>query len=136
MEVSKQTFEASVDVLYDVLGFAESKLEEYGASMKDTNIISIALEEMFVNVASYAYTDGKGTADISIWFDEGMFYIRLEDSGFEFNPLAKIDPDIHAQAEDRGIGGLGIYMVKKSMDNCTYERKDDKNIFTMGKKIK
>lgn len=132
----EREFCATIDNLHEVLGFLECELEKHDASMKVINILSIALEEMYANVALYAYPEGQGTCTISIWFEGDDVNVRLVDSGIEFNPLAKQDPDIHASAEERDIGGLGIYMVKETMDDCSYQRIDDKNIFTMRKGIK
>ena len=73
--------------------------------------------------------------DCCMFIDEDV-YIQLVDSGMEFNPLNKKDPDVTLNAEDRDIGGLGIYMVKKSMDECAYQRIDGLNIFVMRKTIK
>ena len=136
MEYIEKICDATIDNLHEVLDFIEAQLETHEASMKNTNVILIAAEEMFTNIAFYAYPDTTGQAKIAIGFDEDVMYLKLEDSGIEFNPLEKIDPDIHAKAEDRDIGGLGIYMVKKSMDDCEYMRVDNKNIFIMKKSIK
>lgn len=128
---------ATIDNLHDVLNFVEAKLEENEASMKNINVILVAVEEIYANIAMYAY-EGKdiGDAIISIEIVDDIATISFKDTGMAFDPLAKIDPDIHAKAEDRSIGGLGIYMVKKSMDECFYSREDDTNIFTMRKAIK
>lgn len=138
MEIVERTFEATVDNLHPVLDLIESELESHGASMKMINVISVAAEEMYANVAMYAYADkpAPGNCSISIWFDDDVVNIKFVDSGVEFNPLAKADPDIHATVEERGIGGLGIYMVKETMDDCIYDRVDGKNIFIMRKAIK
>lgn len=138
MDIIEKTFEAKVDNLHEVLGFVEEQLETHEASMKVINIMSISLEEMYANVCMYAYKDMDtiGTCTVKVWFEGNDVNVSLIDEGFEFNPLAKEDPNIHATAEERGIGGLGIYMVKEYMDECKYERIDNKNIFTMRKAIK
>ena len=138
MDIKEITVEANTDRLYDVLGFLEEQLEAYGAGMKLVNIMSISLEEMFANVCMYAYAeaDAPGTCTIKIWKDEtNSVNVSLIDNGMYFDPLKKDDPNIHATAEERGIGGLGIYMVKGYMDECTYERINEQNIFTMRKVI-
>lgn len=132
----EKVFEAKVENLDSVLEFMEDELLSHGCIMKLVMPINISLEEMFVNIASYAYEPGTGDATISIDFEGDDVVVQLRDTGMEFDPLAKIDPDINASAEERGIGGLGIYMVKKYMDKCEYERKDGTNIFTMRKNIK
>ena len=132
----ERVFEAKVENLDSVLEFMEDELLSHGCIMKLVMPINISLEEMFVNIASYAYEPKTGDATISIDFEGDDVVVQLRDTGMEFDPLAKIDPDINASAEERGIGGLGIYMVKKYMDKCEYERKDGTNIFTMRKNIK
>jgi anti-sigma regulatory factor (Ser/Thr protein kinase) len=95
----------------------------------------VAAEEIFVNVASYAYTSGIGSVAIEVNFEEKpkAVAIRFIDSGIPYNPLEKEDPDVTLPAEKRGIGGLGVFMVKKSMDEVTYEYKDGKNHLTIRK---
>ena len=132
----EKTFEAKVENLDNVLAFMEDELVSHGCAMKLIMPINISLEEMFVNIASYAYAPETGDAIITVDFEGDDVVVVLKDTGIEFDPLAKIDPDINASAEDRDIGGLGIYMVKKYMDECKYERKDGTNIFTMRKNIK
>lgn len=136
MEVIEKTIEAKIDNLHEVLGFVEEQLEAHEAMMKVITITNISLEEMYANICMYAYDGNPGPCTIKIWFEGNDAFISLIDEGMPFDPLAKEDPDIHASAEERGIGGLGIYMVKEYMDECTYERIDDKNIFTMRKAIK
>lgn len=131
---------AKTENLDQVLGFIDSFLEEHECDMKAMLQIDVAVEEMYVNIAHYAYgTEGGGDAEIRVDLDElyGKRAVRITfvDSGMYYDPLAKEDPDITLGAEARPIGGLGIYMVKKSMDDVAYERKDDQNIFTMKKLI-
>ena len=97
--------------------------------------IQVCVEEMFVNVAHYAYNGAEGTVTLDIDVDNGVMTITLTDEGMQFDPLAKKDPDITLAASERPIGGLGIFMVKKSMDEVEYKRENNKNIFTMKKKI-
>lgn len=138
MDIIEKTVEANVDNLHIVLEFLEEQLEAHEASMKVINVMSISVEEMFANVCMYAYegSDAPKECTIAIWFDGDIVNVRLIDGGLEFDPLKKDDPNIHASVEERGIGGLGIFMVKKYMDECTYERIDEKNVFTMRKAIK
>ena len=134
--------EAKLDNLNEVLAFADGILEEAGCSMKDQTAIDIALEEMFVNIVSYAYTDSgvsesEQTAEVimDVSGDPASVSITLIDGGIPFDPLAKEDPDTTLSAEERQIGGLGIYMVKQTMNRVEYRREDNKNIFTMEKTI-
>ena len=130
-------FPANLDYLNDVLAFLEGFLKGRGASVKVTYALIVSLEELFVNVASYAYEGPGGEAEISLDFDEKMrtLIIVLKDSGIPFDPLAKEDPDITLSAEERSIGGLGIFMVKQTMDSIAYQRENDQNIVRMTKQI-
>lgn len=138
MEYVEKTVEAKVDNLHEILGFLEEQLESHEASMKVITTMSISVEEMYANVCMYAYADREvpGDCTMRIGFEGNDVVVELVDTGLAFDPMAKEDPDIHLAAEDRGIGGLGIFMVKKYMDECKYERIDDKNVFTMRKAIK
>lgn len=138
--------EAKVDNLDEATAFVETELEELGCGMKQMMQLTVALEEIFVNIAHYAYSktgaDGKqipdtgtGPMSIAIDFKDGNVYLRFEDKGIAYNPLEKADPDITLSAEEREIGGLGIYMVKKSMDDVIYQREGEKNVLTLVKKL-
>ena len=137
MEIIEKSYKAQVEELQDLLSFLEDFLMLHHVSIKDTMVVNVAVEEIFVNIASYAYrgVENKGTK-ITFIYDNGVLTIEFVDWGVPFDPLAKEDPDVKAKIEDRGIGGLGIYMVKKSMDECSYERKDNQNVFVIRKKLK
>ena len=140
-------FKAQLDRLDDVISFIDEELEKAGADMKLQTKLDIAVEELFVNVAHYAYSklpeppvDEEGQVDgeceITAGVDsEGYFTIRIKDAGVPFDPTAKADPDINLSAEEREIGGLGIYMVKNFMDRVVYEREGDRNVITIAKKL-
>ena len=132
-----QTFPAKVEALSDVLGFVDLTLEGYECPMKIQTAVCVAIEEVFVNVAHYAYGEGEGDMTLAIGFDEESRNItfRMTDQGTPFDPLAKSDPDITLSAEDREIGGLGIFIAKKTMDTIAYAHKNGENILTMVKKI-
>lgn len=129
--------DADVDNLDKVLAFTEDYLSEMSCPQKVLIQLNIAVEEIFVNIAHYAYGSGKGLATIKyIPDDDGQgISISFEDTGMQFDPLAKEDPDTTLSAEERSIGGLGIYMVKKSMDDVRYEYTDGRNILTIYKKL-
>lgn len=133
----ERVFEAKLDKLDDVMAFVEGELEKYDCPMKKTMTISVAVEEIFVNVAHYAYRDSDKTGDVqvSVSKNDDDIIIGFIDSGKPFNPLLREDPDVTLSAEDRKIGGLGIYMVKQSMDDVTYEFRDGNNILHLIKKI-
>ena len=135
--MTSKTFPAKTDALSDVLGFVDEMLESYECSMKIQTAVCVAIEEVFVNVANYAYGSGSGDATLEIGFDETSRDVtfRLIDQGVPFDPLQKPDPDITLSIEERQIGGLGIFIVKKTMDSVSYAYENGKNILTMIKKI-
>lgn len=128
---------ASISNIDDVTAFVDEQLEANDCSMKAQTQIDIAIDEIFSNVAFYGYPEGEGKVKVSVDFsqDQAKVIISFEDNGLPFNPLEKEDPDITLSAEERGIGGLGIFMVKKTMDSVHYEYKDNKNILTIEKTI-
>ena len=127
--------EAENDNLHKVIEYVDRVLEENNCSMKDQMKIDLAVEEIFVNIANYAYGDKTGMAEISAECSDSVLTIVFKDGGVQYNPLEKKDPDTTLSADEREIGGLGIFLVKKNMDSVSYEYKDSKNILTMKKKI-
>ena len=105
--------------------------------MKAQTQIDVAVEEIYVNICHYAYKDkgGEGDATIKMKIDDGVAEIVFEDTGIKYDPLANEEPDITLSAEEREIGGLGVFITKKTMDEVLYEYKDGKNILTLRKKI-
>lgn len=94
--------------------------------------IALVVEEVFINIAHYAYGEGAGKADISCWTaPDGAFYLRFSDEGIPYDPLAKDDPDITLSAEEREVGGLGIFLMKQIMDDVAYRRENGRNILEM-----
>ena len=145
---------AVLDNLAEVLKNVDLQLEKEGCPPKIMMQIDIAVEELFVNIANYAYSPEIGEADILIEtldscpipeegraglsqkdLDGRWVRVTLSDSGMPFNPLKKDDPDVSLPADKRRIGGLGIFMVKKSMDYMYYEYKDGKNHISICKKL-
>ena len=137
MEGLELTLQANKENLIALQSTVEEKLENFGASIKEIMEVGIAIEEIFVNIAEYAYAPGTGEANIQIEFDRDsrMFSITFADSGVPYNPLEKKDPDVTLPAEARAIGGLGVYMTKKIMDDITYEYRDGQNVLTLKKEI-
>ncbi len=127
---------AKTDNLPQVIGFIDERLEEAGCDMRIQLQMDIAVEEIFVNIASYAYEGKEGPSEIIFELNDKVAEITFMDSGIPYDPLAKEDPDITLSAEQRQIGGLGIFMVKKSMDDMKYEYIDGKNKLTLFKRIK
>ena len=105
--------------------------------MKLQTAVCVAIEEVFVNVARYAYKNGEGEVILEIGFNKESREITfvMRDKGVPFDPLKKPDPDITISADDREIGGLGIFITKKTMDSVEYAYENGENILTMIKKI-
>ena len=135
--MTNKIFPAKTESLSEVIGFVEKTLEGFECPMKIQTAICVAIEEVFVNVALYAYPDGEGDMSLHIGFDDQSRAItfRMTDKGVPFDPLAKPDPDITLSAEDREIGGLGIFIAKKTMDSLSYSYENGENVLTMIKKI-
>lgn len=131
------TVDAKIENIEQVTSFVNEILERYDCPMKAMTQIDIAIDELFGNIANYAYHPNTGSATVRIEVIEKPMavVITFVDNGIPYDPLAKADPDLTKSAEEREIGGLGIYLVKKSMDEITYEYKDGKNILKIKKKI-
>ncbi len=122
----------SLDNVAELTDFVENNLREKGASPSTVIKMNVALDEIYSNIVNYS---GGTYAKITCGVREGYAYLRFEDDGEPYNPLKKEDVDITLSAEEREIGGLGILMVKKSMDNMEYQLQDGKNILTIFKKL-
>ena len=135
--MTMQTFQAKAEALSDVLGFVDQVLQGFDCPMKIQTAVCVAIEELFVNVAHYAYGEGEGEMTLAIGLDEVSRTVtfRMTDRGIPFDPLKKPDPDITLSAEEREIGGLGIFIAKKTMDTLTYVYEGGENVLTMTKKI-
>ena len=127
--MNKKTFIAKLDTLEDAIAFAENEFSSL--SPKALMQITICLEEMFINVANYAYDGKEGEVTIVADLNEKAASLTLIDAGVPFNPLEHKEPDITLDACEREIGGLGIFMVKKYMTELDYKRENEKNIFRM-----
>lgn len=128
--------EARKENLDQVMAFADSALEESGCPLKTQMQIDVAVEELFVNIASYAY-EGTGEALIRLEVkkDPPQVVITFTDSGSPFDPTKREDPDVTLPADKRQIGGLGIFMARKTMDSMTYARREGRNILTITKNL-
>ena len=131
------TVDATIENVAAVTAFADEQLEQLDCPMKTQIQVDIAIDELFGNIANYAYNleIGVATVRIEVTEDPLAVVITFIDNGVPYDPLAKADPDVTLSAEKRQIGGLGIYIVKKSMDNISYEYKDGMNILTIRKNI-
>ena len=128
---------ATVENIETVTDFVNEQLEALDCPMKAQMQIDIAIDELFGNIAHYAYNPeiGKATVRVEVTQDPLAVVITFIDNGVPYDPLAKEDPDTTLSAEEREIGGLGIYMVKKSMEEITYEYKDGQNILAIKKNL-
>ena len=131
------TIAATVENIETVTDFVNEQLEALDCPRKTQMQIDIAIDELFGNIAHYAYNPdvGEATVCVEVVGEPLAVVITFIDKGVPYDPLAKADPDTTLSAEERDIGGLGIYMVKKSMDDVTYEYKDGQNILKIKKNI-
>ncbi|MCR5151375.1 MAG: SpoIIE family protein phosphatase [Clostridiales bacterium] len=134
---SIESEKASIDDIPKVTEFVETELEKYGCDIKTINSINIVIDEIYSNISKFAYGENGGPVKVQVHKKKSHNSIELifTDEGRPYNPLMKSDPNITLSAQEREIGGLGIFMVKKIMDEIKYEYIGGKNILTMEKKI-
>lgn len=132
------TLPAAVESIETATDIINEELEALGCSLKAQMQIDIAVDEILGNIAHYAYAHGTGdvTVRMEASADGRTVTLTFTDGGVPYDPLAAEEPDVTLSAEEREIGGLGIFMVKKTMDEMMYEYRDGKNIFSVKKKIK
>lgn len=128
---------AKLEQMTRVLSFVDGELEQAGCDERVKTQIEVAVEEIFVNIASYAYPmrEGPVTICLQITGAPAAAQIEIRDQGVPYNPLMREDPDITLSVEERGIGGLGIFMVKKTMDEVSYRHEGKSNILTIRKAL-
>ena len=129
---------ATVENIDTVIDFVNEQLEALDCPIKAQTQIDIAIDELFGNIAHYAYNPevGDATVRVEVTEDPLAVVITFIDNGVPYDPLAKADPNVTLSAEEREIGGLGIFMVKKTMDDITYEYKNGQNILKIKKHLK
>ena len=127
------TIDAKISNLHGVIGFLDAQLEAMDCPMAAQIQLDMAVEELFVNIANYAYAPGNGAATIRVRTSSSprSVTVTLIDEGRPFDPTAKPDPDTTLSAQDRSIGGLGIFMAKKSVDEMSYEYVNGQNRLTL-----
>lgn len=132
------TLAATLENIDQITEFIDQELEMLDCPMKAQMQIDIAIDELFSNIARYAYAPETGDATVRIESsqDPAAVQITFIDRGVPYNPLVKDDPDTSLSAEDRQIGGLGIFIVKKNMDDVSYEFQDGQNMLTIKKYLK
>ena len=131
------TIDATVQNIEKVTAFVDEQLAQLNCPLKAQMQIDIAIDELFGNIAHYAYNPktGPATVRIDVLQDPLSVVVTFIDNGKAYDPLAREDPDISLTAQEREIGGLGIFMVKQCMDEISYEYKDGQNILCIKKKI-
>lgn len=137
IKMKELTVDATIENLTAVTAFVDEQLELLNCPLKTQMQVDIAIDELFGNIAHYAYNPevGAATVRVEVMEEPLSVVITFIDNGVPYDPLEKSDPDITLSAEERDIGGLGIYMVKKSMDDISYEYKNGQNILRIKKKI-
>ncbi len=131
------TVEATISNIEKVTDFVNEELERLDCPIKAQMQIDIAIDELFSNIANYAYHPETGSATVQIEVNEEPLSVILTfmDNGKPYDPLKRQDPDTTAPLEERDMGGLGIYIVKQSMDDISYEYRDGMNILKIKKKF-
>ena len=131
------TFDAILENIPMITELIDEELEILGCPLKAQMQIDVAIDELFSNIANYAYKTKTGKATVRFEFDEKKRIISITfiDNGVSYNPLKKEDPDVTLSAEERKIGGLGIFLVKKTMDKMIYRFENGCNILTIQKQI-
>ncbi|MBQ7247380.1 MAG: ATP-binding protein [Lachnospiraceae bacterium] len=127
--------EAKLDKIPELTAVIDTELEALDCPMKAQMQIDVAVDELYSNIARYAYPDGDGTVTVHLEAEESpaSYSITFIDSGVPFDPLAQTEPDTSLDADSRPIGGLGILLVRRTMDEVTYCYKDGKNVLRIKK---
>ncbi|MBR5926425.1 MAG: ATP-binding protein, partial [Firmicutes bacterium] len=131
------TVDAKIDSMNEVLAFVDAELEALDCPMKAQAQIDVAIDELFSNIAFYAYHPDTGPATVRVEVEEDPLAVIITflDNGMPYDPLSAKEPDTTLSAEDRPVGGLGVLIVKKSMDDVSYEYKDGQNILKIKKNL-
>ena len=136
MKTRRLVLPNDIETIPQLNEFIDSVAEEVGLEMSLTMSLNLALEEAVVNVMEYAYPEGqKGDVEIEVTADQEWMTFVIMDTGIAFDPTMKEDADTTLSAEERPIGGLGIFLVRQLMDVIDYKRKDNKNVLTLRKKL-
>ena len=135
--MQERTFSAVIESIPLVTAWIDEQLEQLNCPMKVQMQFDMAIDEIFGNIAYYAYRGKIGSAKVQLALQEDtrMLSITFMDQGIPFNPLSQKEPDISLKAEKRKIGGLGIFLVKKIMDEVSYQYRDGHNILCLKKHI-
>ena len=131
------TVDARVENIGAAIAFVERELDAVDCPVKARTQISVAMDEILANIAQYAYEGEAGSVTVRFAYEEETRTVTLTflDKGMPYNPLEREDPDVSLSAEDRPVGGLGVFLVKKTMDRMAYEYKYSQNILTLQKRL-
>ena len=135
--VKELSLDATVDNIAVVTDFVKAELEAIGCPMKAQMQIDVAIDELFSNIALYAYAPGSGSATVRVETEQDppAVIITFIDQGIPFDPLSASAPDVHLPASERDAGGLGVFLVKKIMDEADYAYRDGNNIIRIKKRL-
>lgn len=133
----RKTFDAAIENIEAVTDFVNEQIESFGCPIKIQMKINIAIDEIISNIAFYAYPAGEGTVTVCVQKQDNpqAAVLTFIDHGKPYNPLDKKDPNVKLSVEEKPIGGLGIFMVKKLMDEVSYEYRDGQNVLKIMKKF-
>ena len=136
MKTRRLVLPNDIETIPQLNEFIDSVAEEVGLDMSLTMSLNLAIEEAVVNVMEYAYPEGQqGDVEIEVTADQQWMTFVITDTGIAFDPTTKEDADTTLSAEERPIGGLGIFLVRQLMDVIDYKREDNKNVLTLQKKL-
>ncbi|MBQ1502235.1 MAG: ATP-binding protein [Firmicutes bacterium] len=135
--MNELTIEAVVENIETVTDFVNEQLEAYDCPFKAQMQVDVAIDELFGNISLYAYDPETGPATVRVEVEEDPLAVIITfiDNGKPYDPLSGTDPDVTLSAEEREEGGLGVFLVKKTMDEVSYEYKDGQNILRIKKKM-
>ena len=131
MEAVERTFLANLETLPAIVGFVSERAAAMGVHPKRVMHLELAVEEAAVNICSYAYEIPPGEVTVRITPDPGVVRIELVDNGVPFDPLSMDAPDIKSELENREVGGLGIFLIRRMLDEVHYSRRGDQNILSL-----
>ena len=131
MDTVEKTFAASMETIPDIVGFVSETASAMGVHPKRVMHLELAVEEAAVNICSYAYEIPPGEVTIRISRETEVVRIELVDAGVPFDPLAADAPDIRSELENREVGGLGIFLIRRMLDEVHYSRSGDRNILSL-----
>lgn len=133
--IVNKKIEAKIENLYPLLDSIDQTIRSYSVDEELLATLHICIEEVFVNVVSYAYGEQVGLVEVETEVNDGWLSITFRDEGIPYNPLEREDPDLDLALEERPIGGLGIYMIRNMMDSVQYEYKEGRNNLCIRKEI-